>query len=105
LELVAPGRRSSDLAKEFDCSDASTHTWIKKTVRVIDLARGAQVMQAAKAAGGATSQVALSQAAREELLRLRERVKQLEIETQILSKATAWFAYRNDRTFMTATGS
>ncbi len=105
VELVASGRRPSELAKEFGCSDASIHAWVNKAGRVIDLPRGAQVMQAAKAVRGAANQMALSQAEREELIRLRKQVKQLQIETQILSKATAWFAHRNDKTFTTSTGS
>jgi transposase len=105
VELVASGRAVRALVKEFGCSPASIHHWVKKSGRVIDLPRGAQVMQAARAARGAASQMALSSAEREELIRLRKQVKQLQIETQILSKATAWFAQRNDKTFTMSTGS
>lgn len=105
VELVASGRRVRALAKEFGCSSASIHHWVKNSGRVIDLPRGAQVMDAARVVRGAASQMALSQAERDELLKLRKRVKQLEIETQILSKATAWFAQKSDKTFSTSSGS
>jgi transposase len=102
VELVASGRAVRGLAKEFGCSPASIHHWVKNAGRVIDLPRGVQVMQAARAVRGAASQMALSQAEREELVKLRKRVKQLEIETQILSKATAWFAQMSDKSSLTS---
>jgi transposase-like protein len=77
VELVASGRRPSELAKQFGCSDASIHAWVKKSGRVIDLARGTQVMQAAKVVRGAAIQMALSQAERDELVKSRKRFKQL----------------------------
>jgi hypothetical protein len=66
-------------------------------------------MQAAQAVRGAASQMALSSAQREELIGLRKQVKQLQIETQIVSNGfdtyAAWFAQRNDKTFTMSTGS
>jgi transposase len=40
----------------------------------------------------------LSSAEREELARLRRETRQLKLERDILSKATAWFAGRADKT-------
>lgn len=44
----------------------------------------------------------LSTAEREELVRLRRQLRQVEQERDILVKATAWFAARHDKT---STGS
>ena len=47
----------------------------------------------------------LSTAEREELVRLRRRLRQVEQERDILVKATAWFAARHDKTFTASTNS
>jgi len=48
---------------------------------------------------------ALSAPEREELLRLRRQVRQLQMERDILAKATAWFAGRGEKTFTPSTSS
>jgi transposase len=53
----------------------------------------------------ATSKDALSSAERDELARLRRRVRQLEMERDILAKATAWFAGNRDATSKMSTKS
>jgi transposase len=40
----------------------------------------------------------LSTAEREELVRLRRQLRQVQMERDILAKATAWFAGRSDAT-------
>ena len=94
-----------ELAREFGCSDGSIHAWVKKAGRIVDLPRGAHVLQAAQSARTNANRMALSTAERDELLKLRKRVKQLEIERDILSKATAWFAQKSEKTSMMSTGS
>ena len=42
--------------------------------------------------------IGLSSAERDELVRLRRQLKQVQMERDILAKATAWFAGRSDAT-------
>jgi len=45
----------------------------------------------------------LTTAEREELVRLRRRLRQVEQERDILAKATAWFAGKSEKTSMPST--
>ena len=111
VELVAAGRRPMELAREFGCSDGSIHAWVKEAGRVVDLPRGVQVLQAGKSARANANSMMLSTQERDELVKLRKRVKQLEIERDILSKAsgwpraTAWFAQKSEKTSIMSTES
>ncbi len=51
------------------------------------------------------TRAALSAPEREELLRLRRQVRQLQMVRDILAKATAWFAGRGEKTFTPSTSS
>lgn len=75
VALVRSGRTPEDLAKEFAPSAAVIRRWVAK----------AQIEERAAAA-------ALSSAEREELVRLREEVRQLRAEREVLVKAAALFA-------------
>jgi transposase len=75
LDLVRAGRRVEDLAAEFEVGHQTIRNWLKQD----DLD------------GGRRSD-GLTTADHEEVVRLRKRVRQLELEREILSKATAWFA-------------
>lgn len=75
VELVRAGRLPKQLSKEFGCSVWSIRGWVQQADR--DGGRGD---------GGLTT------AERQELLKLRRENRQLKIEREILSKATAWFA-------------
>lgn len=75
VELVRSGRSPEELAREFEPSSQAIRNWVRQA----DLDEG-------RRADGLTT------AEREELTRLRRRVKQLEVEREILSKAAAWFA-------------
>jgi len=79
IELARAGRRFDDLAAEFKLSEQTVRNWVKQA----DLDAG-------RRADGQTS------AEQEEVSRLRKRVRQLEIERDILSKAAAWFARETD---------
>ena len=78
IELVAAGRRPSELAKEFGCHETSILSW----------------MRAAKATD-ATAPVAAHQSAplnaaeRQELIELRRKLRQAQQERDILAKACA----------------
>jgi transposase len=75
IALVRAGRRIDDLAEEFGVGYQTIRNWLKQD----DLDSG-------RRSDGLTT------ADNEEVSRLRKRIKQLELEREILSKATAWFA-------------
>lgn len=88
VELVRVGRKPSELAKEFGCSEQSIANWV------------------ARAASGrgkpSRGRDVLSSTEREELSRLRRENRRLKQERDILAKATAWFAVKGEKT---STGS
>jgi transposase len=79
VELVRAGRDPTDLSREFEPSAQAIRNW----VAAADRADGRHEEK---------SEAALSSAEREELARLRRENKQLRLERDILSRATAWFA-------------
>jgi transposase len=79
VELARAGRGYDDLASEFKLSRQTVHNWVKQA----DLDAGRRT-------DGVTS------ADQEENARLRKRIRQLETERDILSKAAAWFARETD---------
>ena len=78
VDLVRAGRAPEDLAKEFEPTAQSIHHW----VAVADRQEGRREEKADN----------LSSVERDELARLRRENKQLRLERDILSRATAWFA-------------
>lgn len=77
VELIRKsGKSIGAVARELDLSETAVRHWVRQAE--IDLGRGP--------AG------ALTTAEREELAQLRKRVKTLEMEREILKKATAFFA-------------
>jgi transposase len=78
VALVQAGRKPHELAQEFGCHVSSIHDWVGK---------------AAVPAIPAASP--LSPAERDELIKLRKQLKQVQMERDILAKATAWFAHHN----------
>jgi transposase len=81
VELVAAGRRPSELAKEFGCHESSILSWVR-------LARAATPSLA-------NLPPTLHESERAELMALRREVRQVKLEQDILAKATAWFANSN----------
>lgn len=75
IALARAGRRPEELAAEFEVGNQTIRNWLKQ----------------ADLDGGRRSD-GLTTAENEEVARLRRRVKQLETEREILSKAAAWFA-------------
>lgn len=89
IELVRAGRKPGELAKEFGCHATSIVNWVR---------------QADATSGTAPSQaVALSASERQELFELRRKLRQVQMERDILAKATAWFANNGDKTFTPST--
>jgi transposase len=91
VELVRAGRKPSELAKEFGCSEQSIANWIARAAgERRKLGRGRDVLTSAE---------------REELSRLRRENRRLRQERDILAKATAWFAVKGDKTSNGSTNS
>jgi len=82
IELVGAGRNPAELAREFGCNGQSIRNWV-----------GQAAVDSGKPPRG--KEGALTSTEREEFARLRRRVRQLQMERDILAKATAWFAGRN----------
>lgn len=82
VELVRAGRDPTDLAREFEPSAQAIRNWVAEADRQ-------EGRREAKPSG---AEAALSATEREELLRLRRENRQLKLERDILSSATAWFA-------------
>jgi transposase len=76
IELVQAGKTPTQLAREFHCSAQTIANWVAQAAR-----------DAGKPLPGKEG---LTSAEREELVRLQT-------ERDILAKATAWFAARNDK--------
>ena len=92
VELVRSGRPPSDLSKEFGCHITSILSWVRK------------------AGGSATTKLpadvaALNAKERQELIELRRKLRQVQMERDILAKATAWFAGKSEKTFTPSTNS
>lgn len=77
VQLIKQGNKSvAQVARDLDLTESSLHGWLKQ--RDIDTGNGP--------AG------ALTTAERQELVQLRRRVRELQMERDILKKATAFFA-------------
>ena len=93
IELYASGRSPGGLAKEFGCSEASIHAWVKKAGTLRSLPDGGKAVKIVhRQAHQVQIALALSTEERDELLRLRKENRRLQTERDILAKATAWFA-------------
>lgn len=84
LELLGTGKSPAELSREFGCSAQTITNWAAQAA--ID--RGKPL----------PGREGLTTVEREELNRLRRENRQLKLEREILSKATAWFAARGDKT-------
>jgi transposase len=82
VELAQAGRSPAELSREFGPSTQTIMNWIGQATR-----------DAGKPLSGKDG---LTPAEREELARLRRENRQLKMERDILAKATAWFARKND---------
>ena len=91
IELARAGRTPSELSREFGPSAQSIANWIAQDARD----RGKPL----------AGKDGLSTAEREELVRLRRKLRQVEQERDILAKATAWFAGKSEKTSTPSTNS
>jgi transposase len=92
VELVQSGRKPKDLAQEFGCHITSIHHWVA-------VANGgvSPVNHVSTSASTPNPSAALSSAERQELIELRRKLRQVQMETDILAKATAWFANQSEK--------
>lgn len=91
VELARAGRSPAELSREFGPTAQSIANWIG---------------QAARDAGQPLpGKEGLSSTEREELVRLRRQLKQVQMERDILAKATAWFAGKSEKASTTSTDS
>ena len=91
VELVRAGRTPAELSREFGCSAQTIVNWTAQVA-----------IDAGKPLPGKNG---LTTAEREELTRLRRQVRQLQMERDILAKATAWFAGKNGGTSTSSSNS
>ncbi|KNY20867.1 transposase [Methylobacterium sp. ARG-1] len=82
VDLVRAGRDPTDLAREFEPSGQTIRNWVADVDRI----EGRREEKLPGADPGLTT------AERDELVRLRRENRQLKLERDILSRATAWFA-------------
>lgn len=79
VDLFRAGRSVQELAAEFGPSEQTIRNWVSR----VDADEGKR-------------KDLLTSVEREELVKLRRENKQLKLEREILSKATAWFAREAD---------
>ena len=91
VELYRAGRTPTELSREFGCTAQTVMNWV-----------GQAAIDQGKPLPGKEG---LTTAEREELSRLRRQVRQLQMERDILAKATAWFAGKNGGTFTPSSNS
>ena len=91
VELAKIGRTPSELSREFGCSAQTITNWIAQAA--IDAGRPLPGKEG------------LTSAERQELTRLRRELRQVQMERDILAKATAWFAAKGEKTFTTSSNS
>ena len=92
VELVRSGRKPSELSKEFGCHITSILSWVRQSG-----GSGATALPANVAA--------LNAQERQELIKLRRKLRQVQMERDILAKATAWFAGKSEKTSTPSTNS
>ena len=94
VELARAGRGLKQLSREFGVSANAIRIWVQRSEG-----------DAPPAAARGGEPIPLSAAERQELIELRRRLKQVQMERDILAKATAWFAVKSERTSTTSSNS
>ncbi len=89
VELVASGRTATELPREFGASAQSIGERVKKAGTLASLPRGALILAAHRQASAVANKTALTTDERSEVGRPRKQNKRLQIERDILAKATA----------------
>jgi transposase len=79
IELIRSGKSVSAIAKEYDIARLTITNWLKQDD--VDAGRRSETVATAESA---------------EMVKLRKKVRELEIERDILKKAAAWLARETD---------
>jgi len=87
-------RRSCGAGGPFHCNASSIHAWMK----------AAGGFDSFDGSGATSTDAPLSMNERQELIELRRKFK-VQLERDILAKATAWFAGKSEKTSMSSTNS
>ena len=97
IELVHAGRSANDVAKEFGLHATTVAKWVRLSPT------GAPA--ATPLARSGVPQGPLDAAERQELVELRRKLRQVQMQRDILAKATARFAGKSEKTSTASTGS
>ena len=97
VELVLAGRSANDVAKEFGLHATTVAKWVR-----LDRLGAPRSLKpsSAKASSGP-----LNANERQELIELRRKLRQVQMERDILAKATAWFAGKSEKTSIASNSS
>ena len=98
VELVHAGRSANNVAKEFGLHATTVAKWVRLSTMGTPAA-------APLSKSTVTQPGPLNAAERQELVELRRKLRQVQMERDILAKATAWFAGKSEKTSITSTGS
>ena len=98
IDLVHAGRSANDVAKEFGLHATTVAKWVR-------LSPSLGAPAAAPLPKTNAPQGPLNAAERQELVELRRKLRQVQMERDILAKATAWFAGKSEKTSTASTGS
>ena len=97
VELVHAGRSANDVAKEFGLHATTVAKWVRLSPMGMPAAVSLPKSN--------VQQGPLNSAERQELVELRRKLHQVQMERDILAEATAWFAGKSEKTSTTSTGS
>ena len=98
VELVHAGRSANNVAKEFGLHATTVAKWVRLSPMSTPAAPPLSK-------SNVTQPGPLNAAERQELVELRRKLRQVQMERDILAKATAWFAGKSEKTSITSTGS
>ncbi len=90
IELVLTGRSANDVAKEFGLHATTVAKWVR--LERMETSRSLRQPSVKPSAGP------LNANERQELMELRRKLRQVQMERDILAKATAWFAGKSEKT-------
>lgn len=97
VELVLAGRSANDVAKEFGLHATTVAKWVR--LDRMEMSSSAKPVSAKPSSGP------LNANERQELIELRRKLRQVQMERDILAKATAWFAGKSEKTSTPSTSS
>ena len=97
VELVLSGRSANDVAKEFGLHATTVAKWVR--LDRMGTSSSAKLPSAKPSSGPLNANERL------ELIELRRKLRQVQMERDILAKATTWFAGKSEKTSTPSTSS